>query len=129
MLSDSDINCLSRLLKKLIRGLGHCGLGGYGLGGGAGLPGTVAAPGSGGGLRLQTFNGEVDFACGVDGDYHHLHILPLGQVLPDIADIGIGHFGNMYHACAVLRQRDECAEVGDAFDLASMIAPTVRSIL
>ena len=66
------------------------------------------------GLGLQTLDGQVDLAVFIADD-DHLHILALGQVLADIADIGIGYLGNMYHAGLILRQRDKCAEIGDGF--------------
>ena len=45
-----------------------------------------------------------------------LYILTLGKVLTDVADIGVGDFGNMYHSGFALRQGDECTEIGDGFD-------------
>ena len=67
------------------------------------------------GLGLQALDGQVDFPIFVAND-HDLHILALGQVLPDITDIGIGHFRDMYHAGLVLRQGNESAKIGDGFD-------------
>ena len=42
------------------------------------------------GLGLQALDGQVDLAI-VQANDHHLHILALGQVLVDIADVGIGN--------------------------------------
>ena len=66
-------------------------------------------------LGLQTLDGKVDFAVFVADD-DNLHILTLGQVLTDVTDIGIGHFRDMYHTGLVLRQSDECSEIGDRLD-------------
>ena len=126
---------LQLLLKELVRGLGRggghgCALGSGLLGGGgilaAGLPALLGCAAlaeivPGGcislGLGLQTLDGKVDLAV-FRADDHHLHILTLGQVLADIADIGIGYFGNMYKAGLILRQGNECAEIGDGLYLA-----------
>ena len=62
-------------------------------------------------------NGQVDLVVFVADD-HHLRILTLGQMGADVADVGIGYFGNMYHTGLILRQRYKCAEVGDGFDFA-----------
>ena len=67
------------------------------------------------GLGFQALDGQVDLAVFQTND-HDLHVLALGQVLPDIADVGIGDLGNMYHACLSLRQGDECAKIGDRLD-------------
>ena len=69
------------------------------------------------GLGLQTFDGQVDLAVFIADD-HHLHILTLGQMLADVADIGVGDLRNMYHAGLVLRQGNERAEIGDGLDFA-----------
>ena len=67
------------------------------------------------GFGLQTLDRQIDFSVLVAND-HDLHILALCQVLPDITDIGVGDFGNMYHAGLVLRQGNESAKIGDGFD-------------
>ena len=67
-------------------------------------------------LGLQTLDRQIDLAV-IIGDDHDLHILTLGQMLADIADVGIGHLRNMYHAGLVLRQGDERTEIGDRLDL------------
>ena len=136
--------CLQLLLEELVRGLGCCGLNrGAALGtvlalvlaGGTGVTLmalitlmtlvvalTEIAALAGGILTgltrlagLQTLDGQVDLAVLIADD-HNLHVLTLGQVLTDVADVGVGHFGNMYHAGLVIRQGDECAEIGDGLD-------------
>ena len=67
------------------------------------------------GLGLQTLDGQIDLAVFIADD-HDLHILTLGQMGSDVADIGVGHLGNMYHAGLVLRQGHEGAEIGDGLD-------------
>ena len=67
------------------------------------------------GLGLQTLDGQIDFSIFVAND-HNLNVLPLRQVLPDITDVGIGDFGNMYHAGSVFRQGNESAKIGDGLD-------------
>ena len=107
--------CLQLLLKQLVRGLGS---GRLHRGSGALrtvilVLGTVLETAFGAGrtvtgaettltgcvltLRLgfQTLDGQIDLAVLVAND-HDLHILTLGQMLADIADIGVGHLGNMY---------------------------------
>ena len=64
---------------------------------------------------LQSLDGQVDLAVLIADD-HDLDVLALGQMLTDVADVGVGNFGNMYHAGLILRQGDECAEIGDGFD-------------
>ena len=128
---------LQLFLEQLVCSLGGCGLDGRALG--TALGGSILAletgilpagsriaaaeivVGSGcilpGLTGLQALDGKVDLSVLISND-HNLHILALGQVLTDVADIGICHFGNMYHSRLVFRQRDECAEIGDCFDLA-----------
>ena len=45
-------------------------------------------------------------------------LLPLRQMIVDVADICIGDLRNVHHARAVFRQGDECAEFCDGLDLA-----------
>ena len=114
---------LQLFFKKLICGLGR-GRGDRGRTGRAGstllraavvaeiAPGRAVLPlGSG----FQTLDGQVDLAA-FGADDHDLYILTLCQVLTDIADIGVGHLRDMYHAGLVLGQGDKCAEIGDRFD-------------
>ena len=68
-------------------------------------------------LGLQPLDGQIDLRA-LYGDDDHLHILTLGQMLTDVADIGIGHLGDMYHAGLILRKCDKCAEIGDRLDFA-----------
>ena len=68
-------------------------------------------------LGLQPLHGQVDLAV-LRADDHDLHILTFGQMLADVADIGVGHLRDMYHAGLVLRQGDECAEIGNGLDFA-----------
>ena len=76
---------------------------------------TVAAGSLG--LGLQTLDGQIDLVALYAND-HYLHILTFGQMLTDVTDIRIGHFGNMYHAGVIFRKRDERTEIGDRFYLA-----------
>ena len=122
---------LQLFLEQLIRGLGSRGLNRGPLRTVLALileaafpPGGVAAPeivGTAGilalGLGLQTLDGQVDLAVLGTDDYY-LDLLTLGQVLADVTDIGVGHLGNMYQTGLVLRQGDECAEIGDGLDFA-----------
>ena len=64
---------------------------------------------------LQALDGQIDFSIFVAND-HDLYVLPFRQVLPDVTDVGIGDFGNMYHAGLVLRQGNESAKIGDGLD-------------
>ena len=64
------------------------------------------------GLGLQALDRQVDLAILIADD-HNLHILTLSQMLTDVADIGIGHFRNMYHTGLVLRQGNKRTEIGD----------------
>ena len=124
---------LQPLLKELIGSLG-CGRSGGGgrtaLAGGAvgvavpvaGVAGIIVCPEIGAvvvplGLRLQTLHGQIDFAV-IQRNNHDLHILAFGQECTDIADVGVGYLGDMYHARLVFRQRNERAEVSDRFYLA-----------
>ena len=66
-------------------------------------------------LGLQTLDGQIDLAV-VRTDDHDLYILPFGQVLANIADVGVGHLRNMYHSGLIFRQGDERAKIGDGFD-------------
>ena len=43
------------------------------------------------------------------------YILALCQMLTDVADIGVCHLGDMYHAGLILLQGDERAEISDCF--------------
>ena len=67
------------------------------------------------GLGLQTLDGQVDLTV-FRTNNHDLHILPLGQVLADVIDIGIGHFRDMYHAGLILGQSHKGSEIGDGLD-------------
>lgn len=73
-----------------------------------------------GALLLRTgqrpANGQIDLPV-IQADDHDLDLLADGQVLVDIIDIGVGDFGNMYHAGLVLGQRNKRAEFGDGLDL------------
>ena len=66
------------------------------------------------GLGLQPLDGQVDLAV-FAADNHDLYILTLGQMLADVADIGICYFGNMYHAGLVFGQGHKSTEIGDGF--------------
>ena len=79
-----------------------------------GIIAEIVGPGSILSLRLgfQAFDGKVDLAV-FTADNHDFYVLPLRQMLTDIADIGIGHFRNMYHAGFVFGQGNECAEICD----------------
>ena len=70
------------------------------------------------GAGLQTLHGKVDLACGIDGNDHDLDVLTLGQMLTDIADVGIGNLGDMYHAGLVFGKRNKSAKIGDRLDFA-----------
>jgi len=111
---------LQLFFKKLVGSFGRGGRCGRGAGG-SGLTGGSAAeivPGCAAfplGLGLQPLDGQVDLAI-VCADDHHFHILTFGQVLADVADIGVGNLRNMYHAALVFRQGDERAKIGDGFD-------------
>ncbi len=70
------------------------------------------------GPGLQALHGKVDLAGGIHRNDHDLHILPFGQVLTDIADIGIGNLGDMYHAGLVFGKRNKSAKIGDRLDFA-----------
>ena len=111
---------LQLLLKELIGSLGCCG-GRRCLPLGTGLLRLLTFPtaeiaGSGLilslGLGLQALNGQIDLAIFIADD-HHLHILALGQMLADVADEGVGHLRNMYHAGLIFRQGHKGAEIGD----------------
>ena len=116
--------CLQLLFKQLIRGLGSGRRSGSALG--TGLCGStltaviaifsaeIVVAGRTFPLRLgfQTLDGKIDLAI-VCADYHDLYVLTFGQMLADIADVGIGYLRNMYHAGLVVIQCDECAEIGD----------------
>ena len=101
---------LKLLLEELVSGLGFRGWCGRGTGRtvleiGRALSGTEIA--SGGifplGLCFQPLDGQIDLtAIGVDD--HDLYILALGEMLTNVADKGIGNFGNMYHAGFIFRQ-------------------------
>ena len=66
---------------------------------------------------LQTLDGQIDLAV-IGADDHDLHILTFGQMLANVADIGIGNLRNMYQTCLILRQRNKCAKIGDRLYLA-----------
>ena len=61
---------------------------------------------------LQTLDRQIDLTA-IDTDDHDLNILAFGQVLANVTDIKIGHFGNMYHAGMVFRKGNECAKICD----------------
>ena len=127
--------CLQLLFKQLVSGLGCSRLYRRTLGTGLGLAllgietGITASTVIGAeiaitalsiltlGFCLQTLDGQIDLAVFIADD-HDLHILTLGQMLTDVADIGIGNLRNMYHAGLVFRQGDECAEICDRLYLA-----------
>ena len=75
------------------------------------IPGRIFPLGSG----LQSLNRQIDLSV-VCANNHHLHILPFGQMLPDIADISIGNLGNMYHSGLIFRQGYKCAKICDGLD-------------
>ena len=78
------------------------------------LLGTALAP-----LRLlRPLDGKADLARRVNADDLDLDVLPLRQMIVDVADICIGDLRNVHHARAVFRQGDEYSEFCDGLDLA-----------
>ena len=68
------------------------------------------------GLGFQPLDGQIDLAA-IQADDHDFHFLTFGQMLADIADVGICHLRNMYHTGFVIFQGDKCAKIGDCFYL------------
>ena len=75
---------------------------------------TRSRPATLGCTRFQTLNGKVDLAIFCIDD-HYLHILTLDQMLPNVANIGIGNLRDMYKTRLILGQGNKCAEIGDRF--------------
>ena len=62
----------------------------------AGAGTTALGPGRSGRLRafllgLGLLDGQIDFPLRGDGEYLHGDLLPLGEVVVDVADKGSGH--------------------------------------
>ena len=63
---------------------------------------------------LGLLDGKIDLSSRVNGNDLHLDLLTNGEMLVDIADIGMGHFRDMYHTALVAGQGDKCAKLGNA---------------
>ena len=68
-------------------------------------------------LSLQALDGKIDLSV-VGADNGDFYILTFCQMLADIADIGIGHFRNMYQTGLVVGKCHKGTEIGDRFYLA-----------
>ena len=65
---------------------------------------------------VPTTSGRQVQSRGVQtGGFQTFDVPQAGQVLANVADIGIGHLRNMYHAGFILRQGDECTKICDGF--------------
>lgn len=60
---------------------------------------------------------RIDPVVFINADHLHLDLLSLGQVFIDVADVGIGDFGNVHQPGFSPGQRYKCAEFGDSRDL------------
>ena len=122
------------LLELILKVHGALGLDGTGIEGG----GTVAGRRSGGSVVLEAaltaFNaipalvivlgtgrgrrglldGEIDALAVIDTDDLDLDLLSFLKVVVDVIDVRIGDFRDMYQSGLIVRQRNECAELGDA---------------
>ena len=67
------------------------------------------------GRRQGALDGKIDLS-GVQSDDHDLDSLALGQILVQIAHIGVRDLGNVDKSGRVCVQRDERAEFGQALD-------------
>src|SRR5690606_9112771 len=84
-----------------------------------GLAGGCRAPGPAGlapvgiaGTTVGLADGQADLAV-PDVDDLHLHQVVLFQVIMDVVDIGVGHFGDVHQARLTLFEFDESPEMGD----------------
>ena len=79
-------------------------------------------------LGLQTLDGQINLAVLIADD-HDLHILALGQMLPDVADVGIGDLGNMYMPVLFSGREMNAPKLVIDLTLPSKMVPTVNSIV